>query len=465
MKTKNKIAGVYSAVDPLNIVILGNSHAVNGFNPYLIDEYLGTNSFNYATHGQDLRQTYYFLKELFNRKDINLVVLEIFGSFIPLPEKVNSITSKEYNKYRAFVNEFNFSKIKFEMINSMFTKDLISKMWFPIFNSHQNWRKLGQTNNDLLRFLDFTPDEKGHEKFNINVMRKDTVEDYFAFNGENIVSIREENLKYLEKIIQLVRDNESEILFTFAPIYAGYLEKTNILEENQILNKLCEDNSIKYLNFNEDRSYTTQRLNFKDEEALKTKGLNANQHLNYIGQYNTTIGLIEYMFENKLIDVENQLATIDAEDNSYLVESYLRNMDLEGMILIFASHNKKQKITSEEQNQLMYDLGIDSEMFLAHNTSVYVADYSKDEMSDVSFYTDGEFFKNFSNNKDLKKMDLPMDLSIGNYHNEYIKIWISDVEYSPNAPGTIIIIYDPKTEEIINKAYYNFQFSNIRSYW
>jgi len=72
---RNRIQQIYQKDQTIDMVILGNSHALRGINPQIFDDELGTYSITLASPGQELNQSYYLLSEMFAEQEVDLVVL------------------------------------------------------------------------------------------------------------------------------------------------------------------------------------------------------------------------------------------------------------------------------------------------------------------------------------------------------------------------------------------------------
>lgn len=106
-----KYRGWKSVVDA-DILILGNSHADNGFKTKEISEnlYGGTSVFNYAIYGMRMEQMYYFTKEILKTHVPDLIILETYA-FCPLADEQREILAR-----RSF-DVFPLTRNKIEAIN------------------------------------------------------------------------------------------------------------------------------------------------------------------------------------------------------------------------------------------------------------------------------------------------------------------------------------------------------------
>jgi len=91
----------YRKEKDLNVVYTGSSFCLRSFNPYVIDEILGTNSYNMGTPAQAINQTYVAIKTAIEEHDLDTVVLAINYSSLesdwPVGAKVTFMEAKGKN--------------------------------------------------------------------------------------------------------------------------------------------------------------------------------------------------------------------------------------------------------------------------------------------------------------------------------------------------------------------------------
>ena len=92
----------YMKEDDLDIIYTGSSFSLRAFNPYVIDEILGSNSYNMGTPSQAINQTYIAIKTALERHDLDTVVLAINFSSLendwPVAAKVAFYRAKGKNE-------------------------------------------------------------------------------------------------------------------------------------------------------------------------------------------------------------------------------------------------------------------------------------------------------------------------------------------------------------------------------
>ena len=89
----------------LDLVFIGSSHAYCTFDPELIDNSLGTNSFNFGSPLQHADSSYYVLKEILKYQKPEVVIFEIYWDMLDdefelkqADTVINAIDNKEFEK-------------------------------------------------------------------------------------------------------------------------------------------------------------------------------------------------------------------------------------------------------------------------------------------------------------------------------------------------------------------------------
>ena len=92
----------YAKEEELDLIYTGSSFSLRAFNPYVIDEMLGTNSYNMGTPSQAINQTYVAIKTAIEEHDLDKVILAINYSSLendwPVAAKVAFFRAKAQNE-------------------------------------------------------------------------------------------------------------------------------------------------------------------------------------------------------------------------------------------------------------------------------------------------------------------------------------------------------------------------------
>jgi len=233
----------------LDLIFFGSSHSYATFSPQVLYNETGLKSYNFATQQQPLWITYYYMKESLKYQKPKYFVLEIL-----MTKETSDYMSEGVN--RDAIDKMRFSLNKIEAINASVEdySDRIS-YYLNIIKYHSRWNEINKKDfRDLL-------------KSNINTNKGFT---YLSKDGgyairrditqvKDIKKITSKNEMYLNKMIQLAKDYNINLIFVKAPC-------TITQEEQQYYNyveQIANSNSILYLNYN--LKYDELELDFEND--------------------------------------------------------------------------------------------------------------------------------------------------------------------------------------------------------
>jgi hypothetical protein len=200
----------------IDIAFIGSSHTINGINDKLISERLKTKeavNFGYCRFGRNL--SYVLLKEIYERKKIKQLVLEV---------------TENEDQYSHPVFPFLASTKDVLFPNLFFNRDIITDIWshfafkIEIFQDKfysdelktplntRDFGKLNSTDTASVNLLDATKN---------TVNKKSKFEQDFRANFARV---------YLRKISDFCKENKIQLTFLYIP---SYVERTAKPIENQ----------------------------------------------------------------------------------------------------------------------------------------------------------------------------------------------------------------------------------------
>ncbi|KYH28597.1 MULTISPECIES: hypothetical protein [Clostridium] len=264
-----------------DVALLGSSHMNGAVNPNIIWGEQGITSFNFATAGQPIDVTYYLLKEVLKKRDISVVVLDVY--YLGLTEEFGK---EGYIRY--VLDNMRFSVNKIQAIMHTTPKDQWIYYLFPILKYHDRWKDLQKKD-----FFDNTSETYCNKGFSAGSDQygKDTLSDTTVTGTADLPPKSEE---YLYKIIDLSKKENFELVFINAPHdYESTKGMRNWHKEPaKMFNKVAEianETNIPFINYN----------NLLDEISFnfKTDMLNAG-HSNISGSYKISSHLGKFLKEN-----------------------------------------------------------------------------------------------------------------------------------------------------------------------
>ena len=193
----------------LDVIFMGNSDVYRGISPITLWDEYGIASYNFVSSGQRMWTAYYMLEESLKYQKPKLIVLNMDSAF-------NESNSSESNYRKAFDNmKFGTTKLKAitDPVYKNSESDILSYI-FPIVRYHSRWEEL--TDKDFRKALK-------SEKFAYKGM--DLITDIQPYNEEYKYMSRDHSkevigekcLKYLNKIINLCKEQNIELLLIEIP--------------------------------------------------------------------------------------------------------------------------------------------------------------------------------------------------------------------------------------------------------
>lgn len=232
----------------LDLIFFGSSHSYSTFSPKIIEEDIGLKSYNFATQQQPIWITYHYMVESLKYQKPKYFVLEI------LMTSVNEDYAEE-GVNRDALDKMKFSWNKLEAINASVEKfsDRLS-YYINFIKYHSRWNDLHK--GDFIDFLSSNiSSSKGFTYLNGN--KGATKHDITKINES--LKISSKNEEYLNKIIDLAKTNNIELIFVKSPC--------TITEEKQKYYNYVEEiafkNNVKYLNYN--KLYDKLELDFEND--------------------------------------------------------------------------------------------------------------------------------------------------------------------------------------------------------
>ncbi len=269
--------GIYELEqDSLDVVFAGSSHVFCSVSPEDIFESQGIASYVLATSCQKVWQSYYYLKDVFQRQRPKVVALDAFMCLDA------GAQTEAFN--REAIDPMKLSSIKLEAIktavhNNPDQEDFLSYV-FPVIRYHDRWESLEES--DFLWFLnDVHSQTKGY------IPRMAVTSAVFNENDYINASPAEWNetcREYLLKIKELCDENHAELILAKFPtcLWNGASALT--------MQNFAAEAGIRYLDFCADEELR-QAVNI--DWSVET--LDEGNHLNYDGSMKVTRFMGQYL--------------------------------------------------------------------------------------------------------------------------------------------------------------------------
>ena len=399
--TKKKWDSYYefSKNNNIDILLLGNSHLYTGINPKNLSATLGVNAFILAAPGTNISDSYFGLKEAIKKTKPKLVVIETYGikDFNPYQLKEGSLSDqfKSFGARKDFLTKITSTPYLFKSDNYLYAwsntlrnHDFIFKDTTQLTKNKVLTNKKPRKNSKLYlgRYVRF---QKGIEK--------DILQKYDSLGSPvkgDEYTANEYTEVYVEKVVELCKENEIELMFLTLPMYYKHIENYSVWNNkvNEILGKYPNN----WLNMQ--NPYDTINFNTTCFENTYSK----NQHMTYNGSLIATYKLAEYLKSEMNINLPDRKKEIKWINTFYGQEGYFENNPV---------------LSNDKANTLICKNFTTKDLVLKE-VSIIKAKKGKDNIIITKVQNNG---------KDLSKSKLRLTASI--IHNKQLKLAQIDLSY------------------------------------
>jgi len=272
-----KWTDIHQNKNSYDLVVMGASRAYYAFSPTIIDSSLNMNSYNMGTSAQDIVESYYSLKEIFEYQSPKYVVLDLF---FPLSDNVH-----DYSQIFSNASFFNSTKTKFELITEGYGGSGIANYLMPVlkYNNYIKQDLLG-----LFKEKEAIKSEtnwiKGHLHDTVTVTDKQIAKFEPTHNFENTAFDKKRFEKYFNKIKALVEANNAKIICVRVPYPPSRLLLSETDDENEYYSNFMSKVNVPYFDLN---SYKSDKYIYIDQDFADY------HHPNYRGAEKASKQLVE----------------------------------------------------------------------------------------------------------------------------------------------------------------------------
>ncbi len=249
----------YDEAKEHDVIFIGDCEVYENFSPAVLWEEYGINSYIRGSAEQLPWQSYYLMEETLKYEKPKVMVFNVLAMEFNEPQK------ESYN--RMTLDGMRWSKSKVDSIRaSMTEEEHFIEYVFPILRYHSRWNQL--TKEDFQYFW-----KKKKVTFNGYYMRVDVRPAENVPKGRPLSSYAfgENAYRYLDKMTELCRENDVELVLIKAPSLYPYWYD----EWNQQMVDYAEEHGLKYYNFLE----VTDEIGLDFSQDTYDSGL----HLNLSG--------------------------------------------------------------------------------------------------------------------------------------------------------------------------------------
>lgn len=218
--------------DQVDVLFLGSSHCYCTVNNNQLWEKHGIASFSLAISGQDLASSYYCIKEALKTQHPKVIFVEGFG----VTYHGYGVESNLYRNLLSYRISSNFYRAVNSIADEENSKDLLLR--WPVV--HTRYKELQEKDftGDLPLYMGYRPEFRTST---VNWME----EGRWAYENCGVGTIEPEEEQWVHKIIELCKEEGSDLVFFVAPYTASVEEqmKFNALEE------IAKKEKVGFLNF------------------------------------------------------------------------------------------------------------------------------------------------------------------------------------------------------------------------
>lgn len=232
-----KIDGFYNSPEnEYDVMFFGSSNAYCSFNPLLIWEKTGVKSYVFATQQQPVWATYHYIVEALKTQDLKLAVVDV------LMFSKNDEYYDDGVNY-TFCDNMPMSRNKLELIKVSVPKGQRFNLALRFMKYHSRWNELTKADFEY-RKSDMYDYSKGYYVLTQEyegTVKPDTSEE----KGEAELSLK--NLEYLNKIIDLCKNNGVELMLVKAPSNCTPEEK----QYYNTVEKVAKEAGVTFADYNQ----------------------------------------------------------------------------------------------------------------------------------------------------------------------------------------------------------------------
>lgn len=277
--------------DTLNIFFVGNSDLYRSISPMQLYGEYGYTSFDAAAPCARMSDIYYMLKDFLSCQSPSLVVLETDGAFRSTPNY--NILSSRLGSHLAYLSDFVTTA----------EDDLASEInhAFPVIGYHVRWKTFSFS--DFTKQPDYTTVKDPFKGFILDGRVLPCSGNPHMEQTDKRDVIEPPVSLYMDKIVNLCRENNIDILLYEAPAVKSW----NYSRHNG-MSDYAEKNGLTFLDFN-----TIDEVGIDWQQDTKDAG----EHMNVFGAQQCTAYMGKYISENYSIPVTKS-STWDEQYQNYL---------------------------------------------------------------------------------------------------------------------------------------------------
>ncbi len=267
----------------IDVILLGSSHALNGYNPQVLWDEYGIASYNMGTPAQTTIGSYYMLLEALTSQTPKLVVMDSFYAYAYAKYRNNQ--DEEYFVLRNIHNP----SIKKQYVDDVYERiDWLRKyskedLYSDVFYNHDNWKNFDQFDFLATDSNTFHKTKGFTYVYNAIWHNAITPVDFSSCYTDQRLPLVDVYWQYTQKIIDLCRSKNIDLVFTNL-LYGNATTSINARKNTFIDNVTSQ--GIPFFDSHTQEYY--QNFNWQDNFINVS-------HLNALGAVDETRNLGQYI--------------------------------------------------------------------------------------------------------------------------------------------------------------------------
>ena len=260
-----RFSGFYSLEkNTIDVLVVGASDVGRGYSPLKVWKEYGITSYNLGTSNQTMSLAYYVIKEAIKTQKPKTLVLDMDALFVTkdAPE----------GEYRKLFDNLKLDDVKLEAINDEDVRagNQLSYI-FPILRFHSRWDKLEKKDVNMSLKKEYKKVSYMGMAMSYKIKPYIDTKKYMEDKGEN-EKITEENLYYVDKIVNLCHENNIELLWIEIPSTTSWS-----YARNKATQELANKYNIEFIDYNLPHLIEEIKLDWSKDTA------DLGNHLNVYG--------------------------------------------------------------------------------------------------------------------------------------------------------------------------------------
>lgn len=429
--------------DTVDVLFFGSSLSASAYIPQELYDNYGIRSYNLACEQQSLVTTYFWLKEALGYQSPEVVVLDCHLLFDYKPQE--ALNSPEVSTRKA-LDYMKWSSVKREAVQTICELDenqSVSSYYLPNIRYHNRWKDLSREDFALPTM------RKHYERKGYAPLAEACGEEHEPFIAggtdeemETVPLMQE----YLDKITDLCKQEDIELILTNVPSVVITAEKYNTLQ------RYAKEHGLLFLDFNEKALFEAIDFCYSADSA-------DGAHLNLWGAKKVT----DYM--GQVLEQRYSLAAV-SDEQWESTKDYYHDMEKDCGLIHITEIDKYLTALKEGLEQERYSVFISGQ----GSYSLYLKEESLSKMRELgleiqlqtdpskdSFYCYYAVLAEGTVNEYIGYEELGDSGTIQNGSITYDitgtgSIMIDDAEKSQREDGLNIVVYHNATKKVIDSV-------------